>query len=143
MDNLDKDIIDILQKNARITHEEISKQLNMSRPAIHQRIAKLEQQGIIEGYRTKINWAKLGYNISAYVSLKVKTTDFYKLMDDINNIKIENVIIEECHRVTGAWCIILKIRTLTPDYITKLHDKLLKNESIIDTSTVLLLSSIE
>lgn len=143
MDNLDKQILNILQKNGRITHEEISKKLNMSRPAIHQRIAKLEQQGIIEGYRTKINWSKLGYNISAYISLKVKTTDFYKLMNDINNIKIENVIIEECHRATGGWCIILKIRTMTPDYITRFHDRLLKNECIIDTSTVLLLSSIE
>lgn len=143
MDNLDKQILNILQKNGRITHEEISKKLNMSRPAIHQRISKLEQQGIIEGYRTKINWSKLGYSISAYISLKVKTTDFYKLMNDINNIKIENVIIEECHRATGEWCVILKIRTLTPDYITKLHDRLLKNECIVDTSTVLLLSSIE
>ena len=143
MDNLDKQILNILQKNGRITHEEISKKLNMSRPAIHQRISKLEQQGIIEGYRTKINWSKLGYSISAYISLKVKTTDFYKLMNDIINIKIENVIIEECHRATGEWCVILKIRTLTPDYITKLHDRLLKNECIVDTSTVLLLSSIE
>ena len=143
MDILDKQILNILHKNGRITHEEISKQLNMSRPAIHQRISKLEQQGIIEGYRTKINWSKLGYSISAYISLKVKTTDFYKLMNDIVNIKIENVVIEECHRATGTWCIILKVRTLTPDYITKLHDRLLKNECIIDSSTVLLLSSIE
>ncbi len=110
MDNLDKQILNILQKNGRITHEEISKKLNMSRPAIHQRIAKLEQQGIIEGYRTKINWNKLGYSISAYISLKVKTTDFYKLMNDINNIKIENVIIEECHRATGEWCILNILR---------------------------------
>lgn len=143
MDNLDRQIISILEKNGRITHEEISKKLNMSRPAIHQRISKLEQQGIIEGYRTKINWNKLGYNITAIISLKVKTNDFYKLMNDIINIKIENVIIEECHRATGEWCIILKIRTLTPDYITKLHDRLLKNECIVDTSTVLLLSSID
>ena len=143
MDNLDRQIIDILLQNGRITHEEISKKLNMSRPAIHQRIAKLEQQGIIEGYRTKINWSRLGYNISAFVSLKVRAADFYRLMNDINNIKIENVIIEECHRATGSWCIILKVRTLTPDYITKFHDRLLKNESVIDTSTVLLLSSIE
>lgn len=143
MDNFDKQIINILYKNGRVTHEEISRKLNMSRPAIHQRIAKLEQQGIIEGYRTKINWIKLGYTISAFVSLKVKTSDFYKLMDEIKSINIENVIIEECHRVTGEWCIILKVRTLTPEYITKLHDKLLKNDSVIDTSTVLLLSSIE
>lgn len=143
MDNLDRQIINILMKNGRITHEEISKKLNMSRPAIHQRISKLEQQGIIEGYRTKINWTKLGYHISAYISIKVKTNDFNKLMNDIISIKVENFVIEECHRVTGSWCLIAKVRTLTPDYITKFHDMLLKNECIIDTSTVLLLSSIE
>lgn len=143
MDNLDRQIINILLKNGRITHEEISKKLNMSRPAIHQRISKLENQGVIEGYRTKINWNKLGYNISAYISMKVKTTDFNKLMKDIVNIRLENVIIEECNRVTGSWCIVLKLRTVTPDYITKFHDRLIKNECVVDTSTSLLLSSIE
>lgn len=143
MDNLDRQIINILLKNGRITHEEISKKLNMSRPAIHQRISKLENQGVIEGYRTKINWNKLGYNISAYISMKVKTTDFNKLMRDIVNIRLENVIIEECNRVTGSWCIVLKLRTVTPDYITKFHDRLIKNECVVDTSTSLLLSSIE
>lgn len=143
MDNIDKQILQILYKNGRMTHEEISKRLNMSRPAIHQRIVKLEQGGLIEGYRTKINWDKLGYNISAFVSLKVKTKDFNKLMKSILNMKCENVLIEECYRATGEWCVIIKIRVASTDNITKFHDELLKNESIIDTSTVLLLSDMD
>ncbi len=141
LDDIDNQIIKILQNHGRISHEEISKKLNLSRPAIHQRIAKLEQEGIILGYSATINWGKLGYNIRVLVSLKVKTDDFHQLMSEISQIKMENVVIEECHRATGQWCIILKIRTINTDYITKFHDRLLKVNQIVDTSTILLLSS--
>ncbi len=141
MDTIDNKIIEILQENGRISHEEISRKLNLSRPAIHQRIAKLEEKKIISGYTVKINWDKLGYNVSIIVSLKVHTDNYYKLIEDIMKLKIQDTMIEECYRATGEWCILLKIRTMSTKNITKLHDVLLRDERIIDTSTVLLLSN--
>ena len=58
MDEIDVKILKLLEFNGRMSHEEISKRLNLSRPAIHQRISKLEQNNIIKGYRTDINWSK-------------------------------------------------------------------------------------
>lgn len=140
MDEMDFKILELLEHNGRVSHEEIGKKLNISRPAIHQRVNKLEEKGIIMGYRTKIDWSKAGQVIKAFVSVNVRTNDFNKIIKRISSIEIEGLTIEECYRVTGQWCIILKIRSSFTEQITSLHDELLKIEGMLDTSTVLILS---
>lgn len=143
MDDMDFKILEIIEHNGRISHEEIGKRLNLSRPAIHQRVNKLEQKGIILGYNTSIDWSKTGQVIKAFVSINVRTNDFNKIIREITTINIEGLTIEECYRVTGQWCIKLKIRSSFTDQITLLHDELLKIEGMLDTSTVLILSEAE
>ena len=58
MDEMDIKILRLLGNNGRMSHEEIGKRLNISRPAIHQEVSRLEQSGIIKGYNTEINWIK-------------------------------------------------------------------------------------
>ncbi len=140
MDEMDFKIIELLEHNGRISHEEIGKKLNISRPAIHKRVNTLEENGIILGYNTKIDWSKTGQVIKAFISVNVRTNDFNKILSKISNIHIDGLVIEECYRVTGQWCIILKIRSSFTDQITSLHDELLKIEGMLDTSTVLILS---
>jgi Lrp/AsnC family leucine-responsive transcriptional regulator len=142
MDEMDIKILELLENNGRMSHEEISKRLNISRPAIHQRVSKLEQSGIIKGYRTEINWIKAGQGIRAIVSINVRTSDFNKMMNQVINIKIEGLTIEKCYRITGQWCIMLKIRAGLTDQITLLHDELLKIEGMLDTFTTLILSEV-
>jgi len=140
MDDLDMKILELLENNGRMSHEEIGKRLNMSRPAIHQRISKLEQSEIIKGYNTSINWSKAGQSIRAIVLINVKTSDFNKIMEQVVNLKIEGLTIEKCYRITGQWCIMLKIRASLTDQITMLHDELLKIEGMLETFTMLILS---
>lgn len=140
MDEMDFKILELLEHHGRISHEEIGKRLNISRPAIHQRVSKLEQKGIINGYSTIIDWSKTGQVIRAFVSINVRTNDFNKIINKIAQININGLTIEECYRVTGQWCIILKIRSSFTEQITSLHDELLKIEGMLDTSTVLILS---
>ncbi len=140
MDDLDMKILELLENNGRMSHEEIGKRLNMSRPAIHQRISKLEQNEIIKGYNTAINWSKAGQSIRAIVLINVKTSDFNKIMEQVVNLKIEGLTIEKCYRITGQWCIMLKIRASLTDQITMLHDELLKIEGMLETFTMLILS---
>ena len=140
MNEIDLKILELLEDNGRISHEEIGKRLNMSRPAIHQRITKLEQSGIIKGYYTEIDWSKTGQGIRAIVLMNVRTSDFNEIMQRIINIKIQGLTIEKCYRITGQWCIMLKIRASITDQITSLHDELLKIEGMLETFTMLLLS---
>lgn len=140
MDAIDIKILNLLEHNGRMSHEEISKRLNMSRPAIHQRISKLEQNGIIKGYNTEIDWSKAGQGIRAIVLIKVKTTDFNKMVEQVTALEIDGLCIEKCYRITGQWCIMLQIRAGVTEQITKLHDELLKIEGMQETFTMLILS---
>lgn len=140
MDEIDAKILKLLETNGRISHEEISKQLNMSRPAIRQRILKLEKTGVIKGYNTTIDWSKVGQGIRAIILIKVKTGDFNKLMEQIIRLNVDGLTIEKCYRITGQWCIMLQMRASITDQITQLHDEMLKIEGILETFTMLILS---
>lgn len=140
MDDMDIKILELLENNGRLSHEEIGKRLNMSRPAIHQRVSKLEQSGAIKGYSTEINWSKAGQGISAFIFINVRTSDFNTIMDQVINLKVEGLTIEKCYRITGQWCILLKIRASITEQITQLHDELLKINGMLDTFTMLILS---
>jgi Lrp/AsnC family leucine-responsive transcriptional regulator len=140
MDEMDVKILELLENNGRISHEEIGKRLNLSRPAIHQRISKLEQSRTIKGYSAEIDWSKAGHGIRAFVFINVRTSDFIGIMDKVIAIKVEGLTIEKCYRITGQWCIMLKIRASLTEQITRLHDELLKIEGMLDTFTMLILS---
>lgn len=143
MDDMDMKILSALEENGRITHEELGKKLHISRPAIHQRVAKLEQSCVIYGYKASIDWCKAGQVLNAFIFINAKTTNFDKLMKDIMDIKVEGLTIEECYRVTGQWCILIKIRTDTTEHITSLHDEILKKQGITETLTMLILSKMD
>lgn len=142
MDSIDMQLIKIIEKEGRISHEELSKRLNLSRPAIHNRVNKLEEQEIISGYKATINWVKLGYTTNALVSLRVRTTNYDNMLRELKKLEIPNLVIEECHIVTGTWCIIMKIRCTTPLELKALQDELYKVDGIKESSTSLILSSI-
>lgn len=143
MDGLDVRIIKLLESDGRMSHEEISKKLYLSRPAIHKRVAKLEQQNIIESYHAKINWPALGQVISAIIFVNVHTLNFNKTMEVIFKLKVPGLTIEECYRITGKWCLMLKIRAEKTNQITLLHDELLKMQGVQDTLTMLILSKMK
>jgi Lrp/AsnC family leucine-responsive transcriptional regulator len=140
MDEMDLKILKLLEKNGRMSHEDIGKNLNLSRPAIHQRISKLEQNNIIKGYSADIDWSRTGQVIRALIFINVQTKNFNAIMGSITSIEIEGLKIEQCFRITGQWCIMLKIRASLPEQITELHDAMLKIDGMLDTFTMLILS---
>jgi Lrp/AsnC family leucine-responsive transcriptional regulator len=142
MDSIDIQIINNIEREGRISHEELSKRLNLSRPAIHNRVNKLEEQGIITGYKANIDWIKLGYVTNAYVSLRVRTSNYDNMLMKLKKMQIPNLVIEECHIVTGTWCIIIKIRCTTPFELKVLQDELYKIDGVRESSTSLILSSL-
>lgn len=142
MDSIDKSIIKLLENNGRMSHEEISKSLHISRPAIHQRVNKLENENIIKGYKSIVNWQKLGEPIRAFLYIKIHSFNFKETVNMILSLKVLNVSIEECHRLAGEWCLVLKIRVITPTDISNFIDELCKVQGIKETSTTFVLSTI-
>ncbi|MGN1319102.1 MAG: Lrp/AsnC family transcriptional regulator [Lachnospirales bacterium] len=105
MDKIDKQILDILQENARTPLKAIAEQVFLSSPAVSIRIEHLEQQGIITGFKTTIDQHKLGYHITAFINLAMDPTlkpEFYPFIQNEPNVL-------ECNCVTGEYSMLLKV----------------------------------
>ena len=97
MDRIDKKIITLLQKNARMPLKALAEQVFLSSPAVSARIERLEKEQIISGYEAKVNPFKLGYHITAFINLDVMPTqkpEFYPFVKACPNVV-------ECNCVTG------------------------------------------
>ena len=106
IDGIDKRIILELSNNSRTPILEISRKIGISGAAIHQRIRKLEDSGLISGHHLKLNPKVLGYSTLAFVGVY-----FDKAERNSNAIKSMKNIPEilECHYTTGNWSILIKI----------------------------------
>ena len=107
LDNIDIEILKILQKDGRSSASDIAKFLNLSVPAISERIKKLTEKGIIERFSAILNHKKAGLDLTAYVFIVSEHSDHYdKFVDSAN--KCEAIM--ECHSITGSGSHILKVR---------------------------------
>lgn len=140
MDRMDRDILDFLMQNGRATHEEIGRRLNLSRPAVHQRVKKMEQTGVLRGYRAEINWSALGLDLDALIFIKSNGPRFHEMVKEIKAISIPDVSMKRVSRVSGEWCLIVEVRTNRPQNINKLIDALWELEGVRETSTTFVLA---
>ncbi len=107
LDNVDRKILSILQKNARISNAQIAREIGLAPSGIHERIKKLEQKGIITGYRACIDQEKLGYGVTAF--LFVRTEDRVGSLTSAKQLaKIAEV--QEVYHIAGDDCYLVKLR---------------------------------
>lgn len=108
LDKVDRKILDILQRNAKITNAQLSKEIGLSPAPTLERVKKLETSGVIDSYHAKLNTAKIGLGISTFVQIKLTGHDKESIRTFISAInKIDEVI--ECHHVTGSSDFVLKV----------------------------------
>ncbi|BDD07651.1 ArsR family transcriptional regulator [Fulvitalea axinellae] len=108
LDKIDRKILDILQRSAKITNAQLSKEIGLSPAPTLERVKKLEQTGLIKSYHALLDSDKVGLGVSTFVlvTLKGHNKDNIKtFLDKIN--KIDNVI--ECHHITGSGDFLLKV----------------------------------
>ena len=100
IDNLDKKILNILSKNARMPFKDVATECNVSRAAIHQRVQRLIDSGVITGSGFDINPKSLGYSTCTYVGITLERGSLYK--DVVKYLdRIPEVV--ECHFTTGPY----------------------------------------
>ena len=105
MDKIDRKIINSLQKNARASLKDLSKECFISSPAIAARINKLEKSGIINGYHSSIDIEKIGFHVRAFIQVQLeprKKDEFYPYVQSIPNVV-------ECNCVTGDYSEIMEV----------------------------------
>lgn len=98
-------ILEALQENGRLSYSELGKKVGLSTPAVSERVRKLEETGIITGYRATLNLKKLGREITAFVSIRSTPDKNKKLIDFIK----QSPAVAEGHYITGQASFILKI----------------------------------
>lgn len=106
IDNLDKKILGILSKNARIPFKDVAADCNVSRAAIHQRVQHLMDQGVITGSGFDVNPKSLGYSTCTYVGITLERGNMYK---NVVERLLEIPEIVECHFTTGPYTMLVKL----------------------------------
>lgn len=120
VDEKDLQIIEALQVNARMPLSEIGRRIGLSQPAISERVKRLEETGIIEGYGARINTRALGLGMMAIVRLRTTHEHIKSCLKRF--AALPNII--EVHRVTGEDCFILKVIVPTPERLETIVDRI-------------------
>ena len=141
MDVTDLRILEILQRDARVTQQEIARRVRLSQPSVADRIHKLEARGVILGYFAKLDPAQLGKDITAFIGVGISHPKYFEQFGK-RVLAVPDIL--ECHRVAGSDSYMLKIRTTN----TRALDRLLVEQirtipGVYRTETTLVLSSIK
>lgn len=142
MDAIDRQIIALLQANGRLTKEQIAKEVNLSRPAIHERLKRLEESKIIRGYKALVDWSTIDFPLTAFISVGINLTPCQVIAKEILLIENKTAFVEECHRVTGEWCLLIKVRAASTLALQDFLDCLRTVAGVTNTMTTIVLSTI-
>ena len=135
IDNLDKKILSILSKNARIPFKDVAAECGVSRAAIHQRVQHLMENGIITGSGFDVNPKSLGYTTCTYVGINLERGSMYKKVVE----KLVNIPeIVECHFTTGSYTMLLKLYARDNEQLMELlNDQLQTIPGVVSTETLI------
>jgi Lrp/AsnC family leucine-responsive transcriptional regulator len=137
-DATDVEILELLQSNCKQPLASIGAAVGLSAPAIVDRIHKLEDSGVITGYRAQIDARSVGLDVAAFIGLGTDGTS------DIKNVEAAVVGVPEvleCHHVTGVHSLLLKVRTRSTRTLEALIDRLRSMDGVSRTETMVVLSS--
>ena len=104
-DEIDVRILHELQTDSRISIRQLSKRVNLSPPSVTERVRRLEDRHIIEGYTIRLNKKELGFGIDCIIEVTMKDGQYEKFKNFIKDYKHS----EWCYRIAGAACFIVKL----------------------------------
>ncbi len=140
LDDLDIKVLKILQKEGRTKRNELADAAGMSLPAISERLNKLEEKKIIEGYYAKLNRKAFGYDIMAYILVMMESSKYYKSL--ISHVeKLPQIL--ECHSVLGEGSHLLKAISKNTESLEKLLSEIQSWSGVTATKTTFVLSTIK
>lgn len=141
MDSIDIMIINALEQNSRATASQISKEVNMSVPAVAERIRKLEESGIIEQFTIRLNRKMMGLRLMAVIFVNI---DYNRNIDSFRNGVAELSEVIECHHMAGEYDYLLKVLVEDTEALEDfISDKLKRLPGVAMSNTVISLSTIK
>jgi Lrp/AsnC family leucine-responsive transcriptional regulator len=141
LDAIDVALIRLLHGDGRASQEELSREVGLSRPAVHERLRKLESHGVIQGYTVHVDWSVVGLPILAFILVRT-TGRCAHSASEIAAISERSGFIEEVHRVTGDFCFLVKARASSSTTLEQLIDRIRDVPGVRATHTTLALSTL-
>lgn len=135
IDNLDRKILEIIMKNARIPSKDVAQACNVSRAAIHQRIQRMVDMNIITGSGYHANPKVLGYTTCTYIGVKLEKGSMYRtVVPELE--KIKEVV--ECHFTTGPYTMLIKVYARDNQHLMELlNNKIQHIHGVTATETLI------
>jgi len=135
IDNTDLKILEILTQDAKKPYTEVAKRVYVSQGTIHVRMNKMEEAGIVERTTLRLNYSKLGFDITAFIGIYLEKSALYeKVLEKLKEIKeITNI-----HYTTGNYSMFVKIHCRDTNHLKAvLHEKMQQVEGIERTETMI------
>lgn len=134
IDNLDKKILEIITGNARIPFKDVAAECGVSRAAIHQRVQRLIDLGVIVGSGYHVEPKTLGYSTCTYVGVILERGSMYKrVVEELNHIPE----VVECHFTTGQYDIFIKLYARNNDHLLHLLQNQIQALGLARTETLI------
>ncbi len=139
IDEVDGQILERLQANARTPFKKIAEELGVSESTVFVRVKKLRKQGVIKGFTAKVAPEAVGKGLTAFVLIKADPQRYPNTLENLKNIDD----VYEVYDVTGNYYAIAKIRTGSREQLAKIIDSMGLIEGIASTETAVVLRSIK
>ena len=139
IDDIDKQILNIIQQDARIANAEIARQVGLAASAVLERIRKLEERGIIRGYSADLDASQVGFGLTAFVAVRT-----HECCSETDKFLAAIPEVLEVHDVAGEDSYFLKVRVRDTEDLSRLLREELKNvPNVATTKTTVVLQTIK
>lgn len=140
LDETDRQILELLQKDARQTNAAIGEQVGLSAPSVFERVKKLEQRGVIEGYTVRVNPTALGRPLTAFIRL---TLAFDEKHDSGLRAIAQDPEVLEAYDIAGEDCLIVKTRVAGPEQLHAVLSRIRSKVTVTRSVTMIVMSTLK
>ncbi len=134
MDHTDLRILEILQQEGRISMKNLGERVGLTSPAVTERVRRLEETGVIKGYRAEIEPSKIQLKVKAFITIDIKKENYRRFMDHLP----DNPYVVDCHHITGNDSMVLRVMVKDMEQLERVIDAF---KSFGNTRTNVILSS--
>lgn len=137
LDKIDRTILSLLQQDSSMKYAEMSEVVPLSAPAIHERVKKLTEKGIIRRKTIDVDSDKLGLPLAAFIKSKIGSGAIKKVTEIASKLSF----VEEIHSVAGSACMIAKVRAPSPKSLEKIIERIYDIEGVNEVESFIVLNT--
>jgi Lrp/AsnC family transcriptional regulator, leucine-responsive regulatory protein len=141
LDHIDRRILRLLREDGRVSHAAMAKAVGLSGPAVHERVRKLEQRGVIAAYTAVLDPIALDRPYVAFIMVTLSEGNEFAADEPIVARICEEPDVLEFHRIAGEDCYLIKVRTATNRDLEQLLRRIRKIRGVARTRTTIVLST--